>query len=118
MIRAIRAALLPWPGRVETPRLVKQRLLLVATVMAISLSGMHSVMSTEAAAPFSNPELRNMSGLPQPPVRFAPVGRSADGRIRQLTKEEFRQLEDIRRLIDRFPVPDAFVNAERPKRGG
>ncbi len=115
MIRAIRAALLPWPGRIETPRLVKQRLLLMATIFALSVSGTYSVMGPDTVAPFSNPELRNMAGLPHPPVRFAPVG-GRDGQIRQLTEEEFEQLEDIRRLIERFPVPDAFANA--PKRGG
>ena len=114
----MRSAVLPWPGRIETPRLVKQRLLLVAMVMALSVAGSYSVVGGQTLAPFSNPELRNMAGLPQPPVRFAPVGPAANGDLRQLTEEEFKQLEDIRRLIERFPVPDAFANAPKPKRGG
>lgn len=115
LLERLRAPLLAWPGRLETPGLVKRRLLLVATIGALALSAAYGASGEAAPAPFFGRELRDMAGLPEPPARFAPTD---DGDIRRLSPEEYGQLQKIKRLIERFPVPDAFVDqGERPRRG-
>lgn len=111
----VRGWLLSRPGRIESPGTVKWRLLLVATVMALSVSGVYSTGGSEAPAPFFGRELHDLAGLPEPPVRFAPTD---DGDLRQLSPEEYGQLQEIRKLIERFPVPEMFVDqGQRPKAG-
>lgn len=110
----LRRPLLAWPGRLETPGLVKRRLLLVAAIISLAVTGLYELGQDEGApAPWSGQELRDLSGLPEPPVQFA---QEEDGTLRRLSPQEYRQLQDIRRLIQRFPVPDAFVNQEEEKR--
>lgn len=112
-----RGPLLSWPGRVETPGLVKRRLLLVASIAAIAVSGVYTVASLDDASPWTPQEQRDMAGLPDPPAQFAPT---EDGDLRQLSPAEYAQLQEIRALIERFPVPDAFANVggKRPNRAG
>lgn len=106
----LRSWLLAWPGRLETPAVVKRRLMVVATVMAMGVTAAYS-LAAPGEAPWTDTELRDLAGLPDPPARFAPT---ADGDIRRLTPEEFRQLQEIRYLIERFPVPDQLAGARRP----
>ncbi len=107
------APLLPWPGQIETPGLVKRRLLLAAVIMAIAVTGAYEVTQRPPGEPFSRQQLEDMAGLPRPPANFAPTD---DGRLRELSPEEYQQLREIRQLIERFPVPDQFVNV-RPGEG-
>ena len=107
--------LLHWPGRIETPGIVKRRLLLVASVMAIAVTGVYVVDALKPTTNWSEQELRDMAGLPDPPAAFTPT---EDGDIRQLSPEEHAQLLEIKQLIERFPVPDEFVNIEPPGQGG
>lgn len=108
--------LLAWPGRLETPGTVKRRLLLVASIMAIALSGAYTVESLGRSSPWTMQQQRDMAGLPDPPAQFAPM---EDGRLRQLSPEEFAQLQEIRSLVERFPVPDEFAKLRPPRsRGG
>ncbi|HEV3474715.1 MAG TPA: hypothetical protein VG602_05080 [Actinomycetota bacterium] len=106
--QAVRGALLAWPGQVETPGMVKRRLMVVAWAMAIAVSGVYAVANLPDAPPWSANELQDMAGLPHPPAQFAP---EEDGSLRRLSPEEYQQLQEIRRLIERFPVPDDLVNA-------
>lgn len=108
MRRTLRKALLARPDRVETPGAVKRRLMVVAWAMAIAVSGVYAVAAVPDPQPWSANELQDMSGLPQPPAQFAPT---EDGGLRRLSPEEYGQLQEIRRLIERFPVPDEFVAA-------
>jgi hypothetical protein len=103
----IRGPLLARPGKLETPGSVKRRLLVVAAVMALAVTGAYTALGS-TDAPWSPVELRDMAGLPRPPAPFAPT---QDGDIRALSPVEYRQLQEIRGLIERFPVPDAFANA-------
>ncbi|MGH2739273.1 MAG: hypothetical protein ACRDH6_02140 [Actinomycetota bacterium] len=101
-------ALVAWPGRIETPALVKRRLLVVSMAMSLILTGFIVLQTSYADAPFTNQQLEDLSGLPRPPVPYV----STDGgSMKQLTPAEVRQLERIRQLIEHFPVPDAFVNS-------
>jgi hypothetical protein len=109
----LRGSLLAWPGRIETPGTVKRRLLLVASVMAIALSGFYVVDGLGATSPWSSGEIIDMCGLPNPPARCAA---SDDGDLHQLSPAEFAQLQEIQSLIRRFPVPDAFAGV--PGKGG
>lgn len=97
-----------WPGRIETPGLVKRRLLVVAAVLALTITGYSLLTQSGQATPWSPTELEDLAGLPNPPVRFVPTEET--GEIRQLSLDELRQLERIRDLIEHFPVPDAFLN--------
>ncbi len=106
----LRGSLLGWPGRLETPGTVKRRLLLVASILAITLSGVYTVQALGRSSPWTMQEQRDMAGLPEPPARFAPA---EEGRLRQLSPEEFAQLQEIRSLVERFPVPDQFADVPR-----
>jgi hypothetical protein len=98
------------------PGTVKRRLLLVASIMAIALSGVYTVESIGRSSPWTMQEQRDMAGLPNPPAQFAP---NEDGKLRQLSPEEFAQLQEIRALVERFPVPDQFAEVRSPRsRGG
>ena len=111
-----RGSLLAWPGRIETPGTVKRRLLLVASVMAIALSGLYVLDSLGAPSPWSSREVIDMCGLPHPPATCAA---SEDGSLHQLSAEELRQLQEIRALVERFPVPEQFADIpSRRSRGG
>jgi hypothetical protein len=112
---AIRGSLLARPGRLETPGVVKRRLMVVAWVVAIAVSGVYAVAGVPDVAPWSPHELQDMAGLPQPPAQFAPTD---DGSLRQLSPEEYGQLQEIRRLIEQFPVPDGFTGGGTGVRGG
>jgi hypothetical protein len=107
-------SMLARPGRIESSGTVKRRLLLVASVMAIAISGVYTVQALDAVTPWTAQEQRDMAGLPHPPAQFAPTD---DGNLRLLSPEEYAQLQEIRSLIERFPVPDEFVNIRRPGRG-
>jgi hypothetical protein len=112
----VRGSLLAWPGRIETPGVVKRRLLLVASIMAIALSGFYAVEAIGDEAPWSSAEVIDMCGLPHPPVTCA---ESEDGSLHQLSPEELAQLQEIRSLVERFPVPEAFSGVRAPRsRGG
>lgn len=112
----VRGSLLAWPGRIETPGIVKRRLLLVASIMAIALSGYYAVEAIGGESPWSSGEVIDMCGLPEPPVTCA---QSEDGSLHQLSPEELAQLQEIRSLVERFPVPEAFSNVRPPRsRGG
>lgn len=108
----LRRSVLARPGHLETPATVKRRLLVVAAVMALAATGAYSTVGT-AAGPWSGAELRDLAGLPEPPAPFVP---SREGDIRQLSPQEFQQLQEIRGLIERFPVPDEFANVDPPAR--
>lgn len=110
----VRGSLLSWPGRIETPGIVKRRLLLVASVMAIALSGFYVVQSLGTTSPWSSGEVLDMCGLPHPPANCAA---GEDGSLHELSPEEFAQLQEIRALIERFPVPEGFSNVQRPRGG-
>ena len=111
-----RGSVLAWPGRIETPGIVKRRLLLVASIMAIALSGYYVVDSMGETSPWSSGEVIDMCGLPHPPVTCA---ESEDGSLHQLSPEELAQLQEIRSLVERFPVPEAFSDVRAPRsRGG
>jgi hypothetical protein len=112
----VRGSLLAWPGRIETPGVVKRRLLLVASIMAIALSGFYVVDSMGAESPWSSGEVIDMCGLPYPPVTCA---QGEDGSLHQLSPAELAQLQEIRNLVERFPVPEAFSDVRPPRsRGG
>jgi len=96
------------------PGIVKRRLLLVASVAAIAVSGVYTIDSLDRSTPWTAKEQRDLAGLPDPPARFAPI---EDGRLRQLSPEEYAQLQEIRALVERFPVPDDFVNIRKPGKG-
>ena len=107
-------ALLARTGAIDTPGTVKRRLLLVASVMAIAVSGVYTVAAMGGPSPWTAQETKDMAGLPEPPVRYAP---NEDGDIRKLSPAEYAQLQEIRSLIERFPVPDEFVNIRTPGSG-
>jgi hypothetical protein len=111
---SLRGPLLAWPGRIETPGTVKRRLLLVASVMAIALSGVYMVEAVGNVSPWSSGEVLDMCGLPNPPANCAA---SEDGNLHQLSPEEFAQLQEIQGLIERFPVVDEFANVRPPGKG-
>ncbi len=111
----VRGSLLAWPGRIETPGTVKRRLLLVASIMAIALSGFYAVEAIGETSPWSSGEVIDMCGLPHPPVTCAA---SEDGSLHQLSPEELAQLQEIRALVERFPVPEAFSDVRAPRSGG
>lgn len=102
------------PGRIEGGAMVRRRLMLVAVVMALAISGVLAISGTGSGDPFSPTELRDLSGLPEPPVHFVST---EDGGLQRLTPEELEQLREIRGLIERFPVPDAFTRIEGVGRG-
>lgn len=110
----LRGPLLAWPGRIETPGTVKRRLLLVASIMAIALSGVYMVDAVGNVTPWTSGEIVDMCGLPNPPANCAA---SEDGNLHQLSPEEFAQLQEIQGLIQRFPVPDEFANIRPPGKG-
>jgi hypothetical protein len=114
LVEAIRRPLLSWPGRLETPGTVKRRLLVVAAVMALAATGAYA-LTGPAEEPWTATELRDLAGLPNPPAPFAPT---QSGDIRRLSPEETQQLEEIRGLIERFPVPDQFARAPGPGEDG
>lgn len=107
----LRGPLLAWPGRLETAGTVKRRLLLIASVMAITVTGVYTIEALGYQTPWTSQQQRDMAGLPHPPARYAPT---EDGDLRQLSPEEYAQLQEIRQLIERFPVPDQFVNIRPP----
>ena len=110
----LRGPFLAWPGRIETPGLVKRRLLLVASVAAIAVSGLYTIESLDQTSPWTQQEQRDMAGLPDPPAQYAPI---ENGDLRQLSPEEFAQLQEIRALVERFPVPDEFAKVPKPGKG-
>jgi hypothetical protein len=107
-------AFLARPGTLETPATVKRRLLLVALITALAIGGAYRVTGP-ADESWTAAELRDLAGLPNPPAPFAPT---RGGDIRPLSPEEYEQLREIRALIERFPVPDQFVNVRPPATGG
>ena len=111
----VRGAFLARPGTIEAPGVVKRRLLLVASIAAIAISGVYTFEALDRTSPWSSQEQRDMAGLPDPPAQFAPI---EGGDLRQLSPAEYAQLQEIRSLVERFPVPDDFVNVRRPGRGG
>jgi hypothetical protein len=111
----IRGPFVAWPGRIETPGLVKRRLLLVASIAAITVSGVYTIDSLDRTSPWTSQEQRDMAGLPDPPAQYAPI---ENGQLRQLSPEEYAQLQEIRALVERFPVPDEFAKVGKPGRGG
>lgn len=115
LVERIRRPLMAWPGRLETGSTVKRRLLLVAVVMAVAISGAYVVAGLPEPVPWSPTQLRDLSGLPNPPAPFAPTD---DGDLRRLSPEEYQQLQEIRRLIERFPVPEEFARVDEPGQGG
>jgi hypothetical protein len=114
--QGLRGPLLAWPGRIETTGTVKRRMLLVASVIAIAVSGVYTVDAIGRTTPWTSQQQKDMAGLPNPPAQYAPM---EDGQLRQLSPEEYAQLQEIRSLVERFPVPDEFANVRNPaKRGG
>jgi hypothetical protein len=103
-----------WPGRIETSGMVRRRLLLVAVIMALAVGGVVAVAGSGSGEPFSPSQLRDLSGLPEPPAHFVST---EDGDLRRLSPEEIEQLREIRSLIERFPVPDAFARLDGADRG-
>lgn len=110
----VRDALGTWPGRIESGVTVRRRLLVVAVVMALGVSGFLAIAGAGSGEPFSPAQLRDLSGLPEPPAHFVT---SDEGGLRRLTPEELAQLREIRTLIERFPVPDAFARVDGEGRG-
>lgn len=104
-----------WPGRIEGAGLVRRRLMVVAVILALAVSGVFAVTGTDSGDPFSPSQLRDLSGLPEPPVHFVSTD---DGDLQRLSPEELEQLREIRGLIERFPVPDAFTRLDGGRRGG
>jgi hypothetical protein len=92
----------PLVGRLETPGQVKRRMLVISLVAAIAASGAYTVTRLGPdPGPFNAQELRDMSGLPAPPVRFV---QDADGTFRTLNPEELEQLRQLQELIRNFPA--------------
>jgi hypothetical protein len=113
-VSRVGAALGAWPGRIESVGHVKRRLLVVAAVAALAIGGTYAVLEMgPSAAPFTDSEVRDLSGLPEPPVRFV---QEDNGSLRQLTPQELEQLQQLNELIRNFPAPDIFV--QRPGAGG
>ena len=102
----VRASLDARPGRIESVGQVKRRLLVVAIVSALTIVGVYSVTGSEALpSPFSDTELKDLSGLPKPPVHFV---QDQDGSLRELTPAEQEQLRQLQDLIRNFPAPQIF----------
>lgn len=104
-----------WPDRIEATTTVRRRLLLVAVVLALAVAGTLTIGGASSGTPFTPAQLRDLSGLPEPPAHF--VG-TEEGGLRRLSPQELEQLREIRGLIERFPVPDAFARIEGDERGG
>lgn len=104
-----------WPGRIESSGMVRRRLLLVAVIMALAVGGVVAVAGTGSGQPFSPSQLRDLSGLPEPPAHFVST---EEGDLRRISPEEIEQLGEIRSLIERFPVPDAFARLDEAGPGG
>ncbi len=101
-----------WPGRIETPGHVKRRLLVVSVVAALAVGGVVATTQfTPARGPFTQSELQDMSGLPEPPVRFV---QDTDGTYRELTAEELEQLRQLQELIENFPAPQNLGGGFQP----
>ena len=99
------------PGRLESPGQVKRRMLFVSLIATLALVGAVAVAEYGPdRGPFTGTQLRDMSGLPQPPVRFV---RDADGTYRELTAEEVEQLQQLEDLIRNFPGQQNFGDAMR-----
>jgi hypothetical protein len=103
----VRKALGPLPGRLESHGQVKRRLLVVAVVAALAVSGTYAVMNqgSGGAAPFTKHELQDLSGLPHPPVHYV---QDKDGTYRELTPEEYQKLQELQELVKGFPAPQVF----------
>ena len=100
------------PGRLESPGQVKRRMLLISVVGVIALGGLFAVTAYDPnSGPFSRQELRDMSGLPVPPVRFV---QDPDGTYRELSPEELEQLRQLQELIRNFPAPQNFGGGSVP----
>jgi hypothetical protein len=100
------------PGRLESPGQVKRRMLVVSVVAVLSLMGLFAVVTFDGGSgPFSGQELRDMSGLPVPPVRFV---QDPDGTYRELSPEELEQLRQLQELIRNFPAPQNFGGGSVP----
>ena len=85
-------------------------------MIAIAVSGVYTVEEIGRTTPWTSQQQKDMAGLPNPPAQYAPM---EDGRLRELSPEEYEQLQEIRSLVERFPVPDEFANIRRPgERGG
>ena len=100
------------PGRLESAGQVKRRMLLVSVVGVLAVGGFFAVTSVGPdTGPFTGQELRDMSGLPVPPVRFV---QDADGTFRELSPEEVEQLRQLQELIRNFPAPQNFGGGSVP----
>ena len=94
------------PGRLESPGQVKRRMLVVSIVASLTVGGALAVTRTgPSSGPFTPQELRDMSGLPEPPVRFV---QDTDGTFRELSPEELDKLRELQELIRNFPAPQNF----------
>jgi hypothetical protein len=103
----------PWPGRLESAGHVKRRMLVIAVVAGLSIGGVYAVTQFgPETGPFTGAELRDMSGLPQPPVRFVV---DADGNYHELTAEELQQLEELQRFIDSIPAQNFGAGVTLPQ---
>ncbi len=106
----------PWPGRLESAGHVKRRMLVIAVVGALSVGGVYAVSQFgPETGPFTGAELRDMSGLPQPPVRFAIDG---DGNYHELTTEELQQLQELQTFIDSIPAQNFGAGVTLPQAEG
>ncbi|MEX2459387.1 MAG: hypothetical protein WD770_10430 [Actinomycetota bacterium] len=99
------------PGRLESPGQVKRRLLFVTLIAALTVLGASSVMSGPGGGPFNQEELRDLSGLPVPPVHFV---QDADGTYHELSPDELEQLRQLQELIRQFPAPQNFGGGSVP----
>lgn len=103
----VRTALGQLPGRLESVGQVKRRMLVVSVVAALAMSGAYVVSRpSPPASPFSGDELRDLAGLPAPPVRFV---QESDGTLRRLSPDEQKQLAQLQDLIRNFPAPSIFA---------
>jgi hypothetical protein len=99
------------PGRLESPGQVKRRLLFVTLIAALAMFGASTVLSGPARGPYSQEQLKDLSGLPEPPVRYV---QDSDGTYRELSDEELEQLRQLQELIRQFPAPQNFGGGSVP----
>lgn len=99
------------PGRIESPGQVKRRLLFVTLIAGLTVLGASTVLAGAGGGPYSPGELRDLSGLPEPPVHFV---QDADGAYHELSPAELEQLRQLQELIRQFPAPQNFGGGSVP----